>query len=135
MKDEPIFYHHDECDCIKCLARVEKGGLEYDPSNDNEEFEEHERQVFRDKGITKLNIQELGLLKELANRTWQEIAPGAVEILGSPAPRDSVFELVIDRLSDFADSIEEKRLVKRFLSLGKGTQALKEELLPFESYE
>lgn len=51
--DEPIFYHHDNCDCIKCRARVEKGGLDFDPSNDDEEFEEHERQVFRDKGIIK----------------------------------------------------------------------------------
>ena len=51
--NEPIFYHHDDCDCIKCRARIEKGGLDYDPSNDDEEFEEHERQVFRDVGITK----------------------------------------------------------------------------------
>ena len=47
----PIFYHPDECDCIECRARVEKGGLDYDPSSDDEEFEEHERQVFRDVGI------------------------------------------------------------------------------------
>lgn len=47
----PIFYHHAECDCIKCRARTEKGGLDYDPTNDNDEFEEHERQVFRDVGI------------------------------------------------------------------------------------
>ena len=52
-ENEPIFYHHDDCDCIKCRARVEKGGLDYDPSNDNEEFEEHERQVLRDVGITE----------------------------------------------------------------------------------
>ena len=51
--DGPIFYHHDECDCITCRARTEKGGLDFDPSNDDEEFAEHERQVFRDKGITK----------------------------------------------------------------------------------
>ena len=51
--DEPIFYHHSECDCIKCLARLEKGGLDHDPSNDDEEFEEHERQVFRDLGISE----------------------------------------------------------------------------------
>lgn len=43
----------DECDCVECRARVEKGGLDYDPSNDDEEFEEHERQVFRDTGIDK----------------------------------------------------------------------------------
>lgn len=48
---EPIFYHHAECDCIKCRARTEKGGLDYDPTNDDEEFEEHERQVFRDVRI------------------------------------------------------------------------------------
>lgn len=52
-ENEPIFYHPEDCDCVKCLARLEKGGLDYDPSNDDEEFEEHERQVFRDKGITK----------------------------------------------------------------------------------
>jgi ferredoxin len=45
--------HDDECDCVTCRARVEKGGLDYDPSNDDEEFEEHERQVFRDTGIDK----------------------------------------------------------------------------------
>jgi hypothetical protein len=53
LPDEPIFYHHSECDCITCRARVEKGGLDYDPTNDDDEFEEHERQVFRDVGITK----------------------------------------------------------------------------------
>ena len=53
LPDEPIFYHHDDCDCIKCRARLEKGGLDYDPTSDDLEFEEHERQVFRDKGITK----------------------------------------------------------------------------------
>lgn len=82
------------------------------------------------------SIQELGTLKELVNRTWQEIAPDAMAIVDSPAPRDSVFELVTDRLSDFADNTEEKRLIKRFLSLSqKEMQTLKEELLPFESYE
>ena len=50
-KMEPA--HDDECDCIKCLARREPGGLEYDPSNDDDEFEEHERQVFRDAGIAE----------------------------------------------------------------------------------
>ncbi len=45
--------HPDECDCIKCRARTEKGGLDYDPTSDDEEFEEHERQVFRDVGINK----------------------------------------------------------------------------------
>lgn len=45
--------HPDECDCIECRARVEKGGLDYDPTSDDEEFEEHERQVFRDTGIDK----------------------------------------------------------------------------------
>ena len=53
LPDEPIFYHHSKCDCITCRARVEKGGLDYDPTNDDDEFEEHERQVFRDVGITK----------------------------------------------------------------------------------
>lgn len=50
--DEPLFYHPDDCDCITCHARTEKGGLDHDPSNDDAEFEEHERQVFRDVGIT-----------------------------------------------------------------------------------
>lgn len=45
--------HSDECDCVECRARTEKGGLDHDPSSDDEEFEEHERQVFRDKGIDK----------------------------------------------------------------------------------
>jgi len=53
VKVGTIFYHHDDCDCVKCLARTEKGGLDYDPSNDDEEFEEHERQVLRDTGITE----------------------------------------------------------------------------------
>lgn len=53
LGSEPIFYHSDECDCIECRARTEKGGLDYDPSNDDDEFEEHERQVFRDVGITE----------------------------------------------------------------------------------
>lgn len=45
--------HPDECDCIVCRARTEKGGLDCDPTSDDEEFEEHERQVFRDVGIDK----------------------------------------------------------------------------------
>ena len=45
--------HDDECDCVACRARVEKGGLDFDPTNDDEEFEEHERQVMRDTGIDK----------------------------------------------------------------------------------
>lgn len=45
--------HSDDCDCIECRARVEKGGLDYDPTNDDEEFSEHERQVFRDTGLDK----------------------------------------------------------------------------------
>ena len=53
LPDGPIFYHHDECDCIECRARTEKGGLDYDPTNDDEEFEEHERHAFRDAEIVK----------------------------------------------------------------------------------
>jgi len=45
--------HDDECDCITCQARTEPGGLDHDPSSDDEEFEEHERQVVRDTGIDK----------------------------------------------------------------------------------
>jgi len=83
-----------------------------------------------------LSIKELGDLKELVNRTWQEIAPDAMAIVGDPAPRDSVFELVNDRLDDFADNTEEKKLVGKFLSLNhKQRQTLKEELLPLEWYE
>ncbi len=52
LEDEPLFYHPDECDCITCHARTEKGGLDYDPSDDSEEFERHEKEVFRDVGIT-----------------------------------------------------------------------------------
>ena len=49
----PNVLHDDECDCVACRARVEKGGLDFDPTNDDEEFEEHERQVFRDLKINK----------------------------------------------------------------------------------
>lgn len=51
-RDDPTHYHDDDCDCIVCLARTQPGGLDYDPSNDDAEFEEHERQVLRDKGIS-----------------------------------------------------------------------------------
>ena len=83
-----------------------------------------------------LSIEELGFLKTLANRTWQEIAPDLVEIVGSPASRDSVFEVVVERLLDFAGSPEERELVEKLLSLSKKEiQPLKEELFPSEWYE
>jgi hypothetical protein len=83
-----------------------------------------------------LSIKELGILKAVCNRTWQEIGQDLVEIVGHPASRDSVFEVVTDRLADFADDPEEKRLVGRFLSLSwKKMQGLKEELLPSAHYE
>ncbi len=83
-----------------------------------------------------LSIEELGILKELANRTWQEIAPDAVEIIGRPASRDSVFEVCTDRLNDFVDSPQEKKVVGKFLSFSwNKMQGLKKELLPLEWYE
>ena len=83
-----------------------------------------------------LSIQELGILREVVNRTWQEIGQDLVEIVGSPATRDSVFEVVTDRLNDFADSPEEKKIVGKFLSFSyKKMQDLKAELLPMEFYE
>ena len=82
------------------------------------------------------SIEELGTLKEIMSRTWQEIGADAMAIVGSPASRDSVFELVTDRMNDFVDNTEEKRLVGKFLSLSyKRIQDLKVELLPMESYE
>ena len=83
-----------------------------------------------------LSIQELSTLKAVVNRTWENIAQDLVEIVGSPATRDSVFEVVTDRLNDFAHSPSEKRLVGKFLSLSfKKMQDLKVELLPMERYE
>ena len=83
-----------------------------------------------------LSIKELGILKAVCNRTWQEIGQDLAEIIGSPATRDSVFEVVTDRLADFADDPGEKKIVGRFLSLSwNKMQSLKEELLPFAHYE
>lgn len=83
-----------------------------------------------------LTIKELGILREVMNRTWQEISPDLIEITGSPASRSSVFEVCTDRLSDFADSPSEKKLVGKFLSFSyKKMQGLKEVLLPFAHYE
>jgi len=81
-------------------------------------------------------IEELGTLKAVVNRTWQEIGADLAEIIGSPATRDSVFEVVTDRLSDFADDPKEKKIVGKFLSFSwNKMQSLKEELLPFAHYE
>lgn len=86
--------------------------------------------------MKNLNIEELGILKALANRVWQMLAHDLSEIVGSPASRDSVFEVVTDRFSDFANSPEEKKLVEKFLSLDyEDMVSLKEELFPFEWYE
>ena len=83
-----------------------------------------------------LSIEELGVLKAVVNRTWQEIGSDLVEIIGSNPSRDSVFEVCTDRLNDFADSPEEKKLVGKFLSFSwNKMQSLKEELLPFAHYE
>ena len=82
------------------------------------------------------SIEELGTLKEVINRTWQEIGADLAEIIGSPATRDSVFEVCTDRLNDFADSPEEKKIVGKFLSFSwNKMQSLKKELLPFAHYE
>lgn len=82
------------------------------------------------------SIEELGVLKAVCNRTWENIAQDLVEIVGRPGSRDSVFEVVTDRLNDFAGSPQEKRLVGKFLSFSwKKMQDLKVELLPMEFYE
>ena len=44
---KPIFYHPDECDCVECEARLQPGGLEFDPTNDDAEFEKHEEEVMK----------------------------------------------------------------------------------------
>ena len=44
-RSKPIFYHPDECDCIACDARQQKGGLDHDPSNDDAKFEKHEESI------------------------------------------------------------------------------------------
>ncbi|TET23997.1 MAG: hypothetical protein E3J76_03710 [Candidatus Aminicenantes bacterium] len=81
-------------------------------------------------------IQELGTLREIMDRTWQEVGAELAEVVGSPATRDSVFEICTDRMNDFAGDAEEKRLVGKFLSLPyKRMQDLKVELLPMEFYE
>ena len=83
-----------------------------------------------------LSIEELGVLKALVNRTWQEIGSDLVEIIGSNPSRDNVFEVCTDRLNDFADSPEEKKIVGKFLSFSwNKMQSLKKELLPFAHYE
>jgi hypothetical protein len=47
-----------------------------------------------------------------------------------------MFEACADRLSDFADSLKEKKVVKEFLSLGfKEMSKLAPELLPFAHYD
>lgn len=82
------------------------------------------------------SIEELEVLKAVVNRTWQEIGSDLVEIIGSNPSRDSVFEVCTDRLNDFADSPEEKKIVGKFLSFSwNKMQSLKKELLPFAHYE
>jgi hypothetical protein len=83
-----------------------------------------------------LSIEELGVLKAVVNRTWQEIGSDLLEIIGSNPSRDSVFEVCTDRLNDFADSPEEKKIVGKFLSFSwNKMRSLKKELLPFAHYE
>jgi hypothetical protein len=86
--------------------------------------------------VKYFSVEELGTLKEVVNRTWQEIGSDLVEIIGSSPSRDSVFEVCTDRLNDFADSPEEKKIVGKFLSFSwNKMQSLKKELLPFAHYE
>lgn len=82
--------------------------------------------------------KELEILKRIANSTWTYIAPDLQGAVESPTPRDSVFEVVVDadRLVTFANSEEEKKVVKKFYSLSwDEMNALKEKLFPFEHYE
>lgn len=44
----PIFYHHSDCDCIECDAKRQPGGLDFDPANDDAEFEDHEEEVMKE---------------------------------------------------------------------------------------
>lgn len=82
------------------------------------------------------SIEELGILREVVDRTRQELGQDLVEIVGSPASRDDVFEVVTDRLNDFAHSPSESKIVKKFLSFSyKKMQSLKVELLPMDFYE
>ena len=82
------------------------------------------------------SIKELGTLKEVMSRTWQEIGADLVQIVGSPASRDLVFEAVTDRMNGFGCDPEEERLIAKFISLPyKRMQGMKEILLPMEFYE
>jgi ferredoxin len=56
LENQPIFYHKEDCDCVTCHARVEKGGLDFDPSNDDEEFEKHEREILAEEEKPHLSI-------------------------------------------------------------------------------
>lgn len=86
--------------------------------------------------MKKFDIKELGDLKSVAHRTWQEIASDLSQLVGSPVSRDDVFEAVCDRLNDFADSSEERKVVKEFLAQDyEEMMELKCELFPFSSYE
>jgi hypothetical protein len=79
------------------------------------------------------SIEELGVLRGVVDRTRQEIGADLAQIVGSPATRDSVFEVCTDRLNDFADSPQEKKVVGKFLSFSwNKMQGLKKELLPIE---
>jgi hypothetical protein len=46
-KEKPIFYHQEDCDCIECDARRQPGGLDFDPTNDDAEFEKHEEEIMK----------------------------------------------------------------------------------------
>ena len=52
-KETPIFYHPDDCDCIECDARRQPGGLDYDPTNDDTEFEKHEEEILEEREENK----------------------------------------------------------------------------------
>ncbi len=78
-KSTPIFYHpDDECDCVECDARRQPGGLDYDPSNDNEEFEKNEEEIMKEieKGSiykTKFKKEQTVKFKHISDFTGAEM--------------------------------------------------------------
>ncbi len=82
------------------------------------------------------DIKELGILKDVCNRTRQEISADLVEIVGAPVARDIICETVFDRLMSFADTQEEIDICREFLSQTfDEMMEIKTELFPFENYE
>lgn len=86
--------------------------------------------------MREFSIDELSLLKDVTNRVRGEISSDLSQLVDGAIPRDIMFEACADRLSDFADSLKEKKVVKEFLSLGfKEMSKLAPELLPFSHYD